>query len=55
MKWEDNFSSEAATHISHAISCNTSDSTNATDRATLEFVERFGVDIVATRMKHLPK
>lgn len=38
MKWSDKFSSEHATHISHAISCNTSESTNATDRATIEFV-----------------
>ena len=55
LKWGDNFSSVHATHIGHAIACNTSESTNATDRATLEFAERFGEDIVATRMKHLPK
>jgi len=53
--WKMYFSENHAQQFQQGIACNTPESVNATDRATIEFLERMGCDIVATRMKHLPK
>lgn len=54
LQWGQYFSKEHATQLTHGIACNTPESTNATDRATLEFLERMGENIQSVRMKHLP-
>lgn len=42
-------------HICQGISCNTPPQAGATDKAMIEFVERFGVNIPEVRNKFLPK
>jgi len=54
LQWKNFFSQEHLTQLTHSLCCNTPESENATDKATIELIERFGGNVADVRRKHLP-